>query len=50
MQKLLAGSLFAATIAALLVLVTEGGEHGWKYALAVLGLVLWVAGGLWKDS
>jgi hypothetical protein len=50
MRNLLAGSLLAATIAALLVLVTAGGEHGWKYALAVVGLGLWVLGGLWKDS
>jgi hypothetical protein len=50
MQNLLAGSLFAATVAALLVLVTEGGEHGWKFALAAVGLGLWVLGGLWKES
>jgi hypothetical protein len=49
MRTLLMGSAVAAGVAGLLLLVTMGGEHGWKVALAALGLVLWVAGGLAKD-
>jgi hypothetical protein len=50
MRQLGAGAAAAGIIAALLLIVTAGGEHGWKIALAALGLVLWVAGGLMKDS
>jgi hypothetical protein len=39
----------AAAIAALVLAVTAGGENGWKFALAAVGLVLWVIGGLSGD-
>ena len=40
----------AGAIAALLVAFTAGGENGWKFALAAIGLALWVAGGFSKQS
>jgi hypothetical protein len=39
----------AGAIAAMLVAVSVGG-NGWKFVLAGVGLVLWIAGGLSKDS
>jgi hypothetical protein len=36
-------------VAALLIAVTAGGENGWKFALAAVGLVLWIVGGLSSD-
>ena len=39
----------AAAIAAMLVAVTTGGENGWKFVLAAIGLVLWILGGLSKN-
>jgi hypothetical protein len=50
MRLLAAGTLVAGAIAAMLVAVTAGGENGWKFVLAAIGLVLWIAGGLSKDS
>ena len=40
----------ACAIAAMLVAVTSGGENGWKFALAAIGLALWIAGGFSKQS
>jgi len=39
----------AGAIAAMLVAVNTGGENGWKFALAAVGLVLWILGGLSKN-
>ena len=50
MRTLVAGTLVALAIAALLLAVTAGGGNGWKFALAAIGLVLWVVGGLSGDS
>jgi hypothetical protein len=50
MGNLAAGALMAGALAALLLVVTVGGNNGWKFALAALGLLLWVAGGLSKNS
>jgi hypothetical protein len=50
MRTLAAGTLLAGAIAALLVAVMAGGANGWKFALAALGLVLWIMGGLSHDS
>jgi hypothetical protein len=50
MPKVLAAGLMASAVALMLVLVTTGGDLGWKLALALLGLVLWVAGGLSKQG
>jgi uncharacterized membrane protein len=50
MRNLVTGAVAAGTVAALLLTVTFGGENGWKFALAAVGLVLWVVGGLSKDS
>ena len=49
MRTLVAGGIVAGAIAAMLVAVTTGGENGWKFALAALGLVLWILGGLSKN-
>jgi hypothetical protein len=49
-RTLVAGSLVAGAIAALVLAVTIGGDNGWKFALAAVGLVLWVVGGLSGDS
>jgi len=49
MRTLAAGTLVAVAIAALLLSVTAGGGDGWKFALAAVGLVLWVVGGISKD-
>jgi hypothetical protein len=49
MRTLVAGGIVAGAIAAMLVLVTTGGENGWKIALAGVGLVLWILGGLSKN-
>jgi hypothetical protein len=46
MRNVAIGGLVAVGVSLLLLLVTAGGEHGWKIALALLGLVLWVLGGL----
>jgi hypothetical protein len=50
MPKVVLAGLLASGAAFLLVLVTTGGDIGWKIALAVLGLVLWVVGGLSKQG
>ena len=50
MRNLVAGAIAAGAIAVLLATVTFGGQNGWKFALAAVGLVLWVLGGLAKDS
>lgn len=39
----------AVAIAAMLVTITTGGQNGWKFALAALGMVLWVLGGISKN-
>ena len=49
MRTLAAGVLVAGAIAVLLLAVVFGGENGWKFALAAVGLVLWVLGGLSKN-
>jgi hypothetical protein len=49
MRTLVAGGIVAGAIAAMLVLITTGGENGWKIALAGVGLVLWILGGLSKN-
>ena len=46
----MAGAIVAGAIAVLLAAVAFGGPNGWKFALAAVGLVLWVLGGLSKDS
>ena len=50
MRNLVAGAIVAGALALLLALVTFGGQNGWKFALAAVGLVLWVLGGLSKES
>ena len=50
MRNLVAGAIAAGAIAVLLATVTFGGENGWKFALAAVGLVLWVLGGLSRNS
>ncbi len=50
MRTLVAGGVVAGALAAMLVAVTTGGENGWKFALAAIGLALWIAGGLSKPS
>lgn len=50
MHTLVAGMLVAAALAALLLAVTAGGGNGWKFALAAIGLVLWIIGGLSGES
>ena len=50
MRTLVAGGVVAGAIAAMLVAVTSGGENGWKFALAAIGLALWIAGGFSKQS
>ena len=50
MPKVIVAGLAAVGMALLLVLVTTGGDLGWKFALALLGLVLWVVGGLSKRA
>ena len=47
-RNLLGGALVAGAAAGLLVLVVAGGDYGWRVALAALGLILWVLGGLRK--
>jgi hypothetical protein len=49
MRNLVGGSIVAGAIAAMLVAVTAGGQNGWKFALAGVGLVLWILGGLSKN-
>jgi peptidoglycan/LPS O-acetylase OafA/YrhL len=49
MRNLVAGGVVASAIATLLVAVTAGGENGWKFALAAVGLVLWILGGVSKN-
>jgi len=49
MRTLVAGSIVAGALAAMLVAVTTGGENGWKFALAAVGLVLWILGGISKN-
>jgi hypothetical protein len=49
MRTLVAGGVVAGVIAAMLVAVTTGGPNGWKFALAAVGLVLWMLGGLSKN-
>jgi len=50
MRNLVAGAIAAGAIAVLFGVVTFGGQNGWKFALAAVGLALWVLGGLSKDS
>jgi hypothetical protein len=50
MRNVVIGACVAGGAALLFAVVVHGGEHGWKLALAALGLVLWVAGGLSKES
>ena len=50
MRTLVAGGVVAGAIAAMLLAVTVGGQNGWKFALAAIGMALWVAGGLSKPS
>jgi len=49
MRTLVAGSIVAGAIAAMLAAVMTGGENGWKFALAAVGLVLWILGGISKS-
>ena len=49
MGTLVAGSIVAGAIAAMLVAITTGGQNGWKFALAAAGLVLWILGGISKN-
>ena len=49
MRNLVAGGVVAGAIAAMLVAVTAGGENGWKFVLAAVGLVLWILGGVSKN-
>ena len=49
-RNLVVGGAVAVGVAGLLVLVTAGGDYGWKIALAAVGLVLWVIGGLSRQS
>jgi hypothetical protein len=49
LSNLVAGGVVAGAIAAMLLAVTAGGENGWKFALAGVGLVLWILGGLSKN-
>jgi hypothetical protein len=49
LSNLVGGAVVAGGIAAMLVAVTAGGENGWKFALAGVGLVLWILGGLSKN-
>ena len=49
MRTLVAGGIVAGAIAAMLVAVTTGGENGWKFVLAAIGLVLWILGGVSKN-
>jgi hypothetical protein len=49
LSNFVAGGVGAGAIAAILVAVTAGGENGWKFALAGVGLVLWILGGLSKN-
>jgi hypothetical protein len=48
-RNLLGGAVVAAALASLALLVTSGGAIGWKVALALVGLALWVAGGVARD-
>jgi len=48
-RNLTAGGIVAGAIAATLVAITAGGENGWKFVLAAIGLVLWILGGLSKN-
>ena len=49
MRTLVVGVIVAVAIAAMLLAITIGGENGWKWALAAVGVVLWVLGGLSKN-
>jgi len=50
MRNLIGGGVVAAAIAAMLLAITAGGPNGWKFALAAVGLVLWVLGGVSKTA
>ena len=50
MRNLVGGGIVAGAIAAMLLAVTAGGPNGWKFALAAVGLALWIAGGLSKAA
>ena len=50
MRTLVAGGIVAGAIAAMLAAVTTGGANGWKFALAAVGLVLWILGGISKNQ
>jgi hypothetical protein len=49
MRNLLGGGVVAVAIAAMLLALTAGGENGWKFVLAAVGLVLWILGGVSKN-
>ena len=49
MRNLVAGGVVAVALAALLVAITAGGDNGWKFALAAVGLLLWILGGISKN-
>jgi hypothetical protein len=49
LSNFVGGSVAAGTLAAVLLAFTAGGENGWKFALAGVGLVLWILGGLSKN-
>ena len=49
MRNLVGGGIVAGAIAVMLIALTAAGENGWKLALAAVGLVLWVLGGLSKN-
>jgi hypothetical protein len=49
MRTLVAGVIVAGAIATMLVAISTGGENGWKFALAAVGLVLWILGGISKN-
>ena len=48
-RNLTAGGIVAGALAAMLVAIMAGGENGWKFVLAAVGLVLWILGGLSKN-
>ena len=49
-RNVLVGGFAAAALAAMLLAITVGGDNGWKFALAAVGLVLWVVGGLSRQT
>ena len=49
LRNVLVGGVAAVVLAALMVAMSAAGDIGWKVALALVGLVLWVIGGLSKE-